>query len=310
MNVSLSLAPKSVEYVAQRLAEMKAAGFEAVDFQLCEEFTYGQIQHQHARSTFFDQPLEALYAYFAPYKQLLADHGITVGQTHAIFPSYVYGAGDEYNDYLVEVVKKNIAITAFLDCQYTVLHPWTLVERGEGEDKQLEYAVNKKLYAALIDTAKEYGVTVLFENMFERDAQQRKCFDGSCQDPQEAVMYIDELNEKAGFEAFGFCLDSGHAVLCGKNLYDVIKTLGHRIKALHLHDVLGVLDDHMAPFTGISRWDFLVKGLKEVGYNGSINFETSSYNASCGNPVPDEVRTIIMRYMADIGHYFVGKIQK
>ena len=34
MKVSVSLNPQSVEYVAERLSEMKAAGFEAVDFQL------------------------------------------------------------------------------------------------------------------------------------------------------------------------------------------------------------------------------------------------------------------------------------
>ena len=309
MKVSISLAPVSLEYAAERMREIKAAGFEALDFQLCHFFTYGQIQHPHSRSAFFDRPLDELYDFFAPYKQLAEENGLAIGQTHAIFPAYVYGAPDEYNEYLVSVVEKNIAITAFLGCTCTVLHPWTLVERGDGLTKEYEYAVNKKLYAALIPAAKQYGVKVLFENMFERDVQQRKCYDGSCQDPLEAVRYIDELNELAGEELFGFCLDSGQAGLCGKNLYDVVKALGHRIRALHLHDVLGVLDDHMAPFTGISRWDFLVTALKEVGYTGTINFETSSYNASCGYTVPDEVRTIILRYIADIGHYFAGRIK-
>lgn len=308
MKVSVSLTPQSVAYTAERMQEMKTAGFEAVDFQLCHFFTYGQIQHQHAHSEFFDRSLEELYAYFTPHKQLAEENGLTFGQTHAIFPAYVYGADDAYNEYLIEVVKKNIAITAFLGCKCMVLHPWTLVERGVGETKQLEYEINKKLYAALIPTAKQYGVKVLLENMFERDMQQRKCYDGSCEDPLEAVQYIDELNAMAGEEIFGFCLDSGHAVLCGKNLYDVVTTLGSRIKALHLHDVLGVLDDHMAPFTGISRWDFLIKALGEVGYSGTINFETSSYNASCGYTVPDEVRAIILRYIADIGHYFANQL--
>ncbi len=309
MKVSVSLNPCTPEYTAQRMQEMKTAGFEAIDFQLCNFFTYGQIHNQHIRSEFFDQSIEELQAYFAPHKQAAKENGIAFGQTHAIFPAYVYGAGDEYNEYLVEVVKKNIAVTAFLGCPCMVLHPWTLVERGDGKTKQLEYEVNMKLYTALIPTAKQYGVKVLLENMFERDVQQRKCYDGSCENPEEAVRYIDELNALAGEEVFGFCLDSGHAVLCGLNLYDVVTTLGSRIKALHLHDVLGVLDDHMAPFTGISRWDWLVKALKETEYAGSINFETSSYNASCGYTVPDEVRAIILRYIADIGHYFVNQIR-
>ena len=308
MNVSISLTPNSLEYAAERMKEIKVAGFDALDFQLCNFFTYGQIQHQHVRSEFFDRTPEELYAYFAPYKQLADENGLIIGQTHAIFPPYVYGADEEYNAYLVGVVEKNIAITASLGCPCTVLHPWTLVDRGDGLTKEHEYEINMALYRALIPAAKQYGVKVLFENMFERDAQMRKCYDGSCQDPLEAVRYIDELNAIAGEELFGFCLDSGHAVLCGKNLYDVVKTLGHRIKALHLHDVHGVLDDHLAPFTGISRWDFLVRALKEVGYTGAINFETSSYIASCGYEVPDKVRTIILRYIAVIGRFFADQI--
>ena len=85
---------------------------------------------------------------------------------------------------------------------------------------------------------------------------------------------IDELNEKAGREAFGFCLDTGHMLLVGKRFETFVPILGSRLKTLHLHDNDGVLDRHLAPFAGQLNWEDFINSMRDVGYKGDLSFET------------------------------------
>jgi len=115
-------------------------------------------------------------------------------------------------------------------------------------------------------------VKVCLENMFTE--YRHKIVEAVCTDPHQACAYIDTLNEAAGFEAFAFCLDTGHLTLLGRDHRAVINTLGHRLQTLHIHDNDGVRDWHAMPCTGATDWDAFVAGLKDVGYSGTICFES------------------------------------
>jgi len=306
MKPSISINPTTPELTRELFQEMSEAGFGAVDFGMFSFYDYNDIKNS-VPSEFYNQSVEELCAYFTPHKQAAEAYGLEIGQTHAIFPTRVRGA-HEHNEYLIEVIRKNIAVTAFLGCKYIVVHPYIEVGRSPWEGKAYEHDQNIALYTALIPTAKQYGVTICLENMFT-SREGRKIIAAACFTGDEAAAYIDELNAIAGEEVFAYCLDTGHAALCGLNICDMIRTLGPRIKALHMHDNQGVRDDHLQPYTGIACWDWMLQALKEVGYGGNMNFETDAYNTVCGKGLPKELRPVMLRYIAEVGRYFAQQVQ-
>lgn len=305
MKVSISVAPKTAEEFREQLAAFKTAGFAAIDFGLYA-FYPGMDIKEGKYNDFFARPIDELRAFFTPYKQAAIDCGIEIGLMHAVFPAF-QPCGDAFNAYHRDVMKKNVELCGFFGCKYLVVHPFTVRDRLVGGGFEAEYAVNMELYQSLMPLAKQHDVILCLENMFHRDGQ--KCVNGSCSHALEAKTYIDELNKLAGEERFGFCFDCGHANLCGENVYDFVHILGNRIKALHLHDNQGFNDDHLQPYTGMMRWDYLLAALREIGYTGGLNFETFVYGSVHGKPLPEKVRPIMLKYVADIGHYFVEEIQ-
>ena len=186
-------------------------------------------------------------------------YGVGFGQAHAPFPSWV-PLNEEMNVFLMRAVKMCLEACRYLDCPYLVVHPAfaDYVNRLDGE---AEHELNIRLYSALIPEAKRTGVRILLENMFTSWRGKR----------MEA-----ELNAIAGEELFGFCYDCGHAALLGKDQEKAILTLGRRLLALHLHDNDGVSDSHRFPYFGIVDWEAVLRALHEIGYGGTLNFETSS----------------------------------
>ena len=120
--------------------------------------------------------------------------------------------------------------------------------------------------SALVSRAKEYGVTVAFENT-EGDAH------------LDAV-----LRHFEGDPSVGYCFDSGHE-LCYNGGRNLLALYGDRLAVTHLNDNLGVsrfdgeifwTDDlHLLPFDGIRDWDQTVKDLKHSRRLEYLNFELS-----------------------------------
>ena len=74
----------------------------------------------------------------------------------------------------------------------------------------------------------------------------------------------------------------GHAEIMGEDTsaVDMVKTLGKRIKALHLHDNDKHKDSHMPPFSMTIDYKPIIKALKEIGYDGYFTLEAYAYLAS------------------------------
>ena len=73
-------------------------------------------------------------------------------------------------------------------------------------------------------------MTICLENLYESVGG--RLVEGVCSAPEEAVRYIDSLNEEAGEERFGFCLDTGHLNLVKRPPYETVLRLGRRIKTV------------------------------------------------------------------------------
>lgn len=279
----------------------KKAGFNAVDLSL------DAILNQNSggfynmkRSELFDRNSKNLLAYFKEIKDAAEANGIIFGQTHAPFPSRIVGGDEAFNDYIVSVIKKSIEITGYLNCPYIVIHP-VFGKYDKWLDKEEEYKINIEFYAQFIPLLKKCGVKACLENMWVSNKD--KIYAAACTDFDEVVKYIDELNGIAGEELFGFCLDTGHVTLTSGNMRYAIRTLGKKIKVLHLHDVDGVKDSHTLPFLGVSDWDLILRELVGVGYEGTLNFEALKW----WNNFPKELYFDALCLLSSVGNYFKEK---
>ena len=198
-------------------------------------------------------------------------YGVGFALAHAPFPSWTPLSG-EMNAHLLRAFRMCLDACRYLDCPYLVVHP-AFAGYLNRLDSGTEHDINIELYSSLIPEAKRTGVSILLENMFT--SWKGKRFEAACADTRDACAYIDELNALAGQEIFGFCYDSGHAALLGKDQGKAIRALGHRLLALHLHDNDGVSDCHRFPYYGIVDWEAVLRALHDIGYGGAINFETS-----------------------------------
>jgi len=280
------------------IAYIKECGFTAVDFNMNAYIRVGELEKVNPPySSFYDKSVEELYEYFTPLKEACERHDIVIAQLHAPFPTWLNGK-TELNDYLVMVLEKCCAVCAFLGSPGLVVHP----VHGAG-DAELES--NLWLYRKLIPSAKRYGVKILLENIFARFNGRFK--QGRLSDPHTACKYFDMLNEEAGFDAFGFCFDVGHAIITSQDVPAFIRTLGHRLTNLHIHDNNGLDDLHLLPYTCITTganlvcdWDGVVQALKDINYRGALCFETFKSLRIA----PRAVWTEILKLNSAIGRYW------
>ena len=244
---------------------------------------------------------EDCMALFKPWAEAAKKYGVDNYQAHAPFPSLVHPVGSDINLRMLEVLKNMLRGCDLMDCRNLIIHPFFL-----GYDKQLspedEWNVNIESYAKLIPTAREYGVTVCLENMFT--GYRGKIYAACCSDIDQACRMVDELNALAGQRCFGLCLDTGHMLLCGLDAYKTITQLGSRISAFHIHDNDGRNDQHLAPYMGILDWERFIAGVRDIGFDRTLSFET--FNV--WNSVHGEVMNEMMRFIAACGRMFARRI--
>jgi sugar phosphate isomerase/epimerase len=288
------------------LAFIRDNGFTCLDLNVDSQFPDGA---NGALGGFFDQSIEELLDFYAPLKAAMVKYGVSVGQLHAPFPMAKVGADaaayPTEHDYAIMAAEKCMALAQMLECPIVVVHPMCLLD-----NKEREFEMNLEMYRRLTPAAKKYGVTVCLENLFMR--RNGHTIAGCCSDVNEACRYIDTLNAEAGQTCFGFCYDTGHAMVAGRWVANDLRRLGKRLKALHIHTNDAFEDLHQIPYTQKDRsghglvadWDGFLAALREIGYPGTLNFETY---ASL-NGVPDELISAMLRLTAAIGEYFAKKI--
>ena len=190
----------------------------------------------------------------------------------------------------------------YIGCHHLIIHPFFL-----GYDQHMsperEWEVNIERYSALIPTAKQCGVSICLENMFS--GYRGKIYGACCSDITTACQYIDTLNGIAGQKCFSFCLDTGHLLLLGKDIYNSMVQLGDRIEAFHVHDNNGLNDQHLAPYMGVMDWDRFIEGLRDIHYDRVMSFET--FNVF--NTVDKELCPQMLHFIADAGRMFARRAQ-
>ena len=295
-------------------AAIKNAGFEAIDWNIDHAWKSAELKtaEKYEGHSIFERPMDEIMAFYAPELAVIRKNGLEITQAHAPFPPYFTGK-PEFTDYATEIYKQVVLFCSEVGCPRLVIHS-VAYRPDEGEDRDLEYVngLSMKMYRALIPSLLETrrngktAVTVCLENLFS--SMNGGYILGPCTDPEEAVWMIDTLNAEAGEECFGLCLDTGHLNLLRGDFRSYIPKLGKRIKALHIHDNFADGDRHLMPYTGNVRWKDLLCGLKKIGYDGDLSFET--FAQYLPSRIPDALVDPFLRLTREIGEYFRDELTR
>ena len=282
---------------------MHELGFEAADFGMGRFLLPADIKAGTNTGSLMDGPFEAMIPALDEIRNAAEKYGIGFAQTHAPFPSWEWGQ-DELNRRMEHVLDNSILVTAYLGAPYCVIHPAKANEDRNSPSPKEEWQANHDMYARLIPQLREYGVVACLENMFCSGAEGNR-YAAACSDYSEAAQWVEALNREAGAECFGFCFDTGHCNLVRQNLRRAVLQLGSTLKCLHMHDNVAHLDQHLAPYMGSICWPEFLKGLREIGYKGDLNFETFRVL----DVFPPRLHRTCLQLIAETGRLFLDELQ-
>ncbi|MDD6175581.1 MAG: sugar phosphate isomerase/epimerase [Firmicutes bacterium] len=266
---------KAVESIAR-------AGFDAWDFSMFAmcEYDWGT---QAVLKTNHPLASDHYLAFARRLKRIGEDNGIVCNQSHAPFPSYC----PEVRSYL----KRAIECTAEAGGKICIIHP----------DNNKTASENAEIYRELLPFAKECGVKIATENMWNwDDEKQQSCF-AACATSESFVEHLDAVND----EFFVACLDIGHAEMrgSGSGAVNMIHSLGERLQALHIHDNDQWHDSHQIPFSMSIPFHDVAKALKDINYQGYFTLEADQFLEGCSaDQVPEGLRKLAEadRKLADL----------
>ena len=240
---------KTIEYLAK-------AGFNAWDFSM-----FSMCRYDWKTRTLLENshPLAGNeYLRFSRnLKRIGLDNGIVCNQSHAPFPT----SCKEIRSYY----KRAIECTAEAGGEICIIHP----------DNNKSPEENAEIYLELLPFAKGHGVKIATENMWNWDNQKDESCFAACATPDSFCKHIDVV----GSEWLVACLDIGHAEMRGSNTSAVqmVKALGSRLQALHIHDNDQWHDSHQIPFSMNIDFVPIVEALKEIDYKGYFTLEADQY---------------------------------
>ena len=220
--------------------------------------------------------------YAASLRDKATSLGIICNQSHAPFPS---SKGDPEKDTAIfEDIVRSVEIASILGAKCIVVHP--MQHLPYRENAALLKKMNLEFYRRLSERCAGFPIRIATENMWHMNPVGGKTIvDSVCSRAEEFCEYIDML-EPEGIVA---CLDIGHISLVGEDVSHMIRTLGSRIKALHVHDTDGYRDLHTLPFTSKNDFPAIMKLLNEIGYEGDLTFEADNFFANFPTEMYHEV---------------------
>ena len=232
------------------------AGFDAWDFSM---FDMCRIDRKTRLPLQNKNQLNGIhYIKFArELKKIGLDNGIICNQSHAPFPVNVPAV----RSYL----KRAIECTAEAGGKICIIHP----------DNNKTAEQNAEMYIELLPFAKSYGVKIATENMWNWNHTKNESSFAACATGEDFKKHIDIIND----DFFVACLDLGHAEMrgSGDGAVNMIKTLGHRLQALHIHDNDRWHDNHQIPFSMNIDFAPIVKALKDIHYKGYFTLEADTF---------------------------------
>lgn len=258
------------------------AGFPLIDFTLYNNYGFALENNYRETAKNIRRHVEA--------------RGAAINQSHAPFCS-----GERYLSDFVPKFPRIIEFSAMLGAKCIVVHP--MHESGYYyKDKDRIFDLNMKMYSSLAPIAKNAGIKIGIENMWEYRSVSGIICDSACSDPADMNRYFDTLGDK---DAFTVCFDVGHAALTGREPDDCIRVIGDRIGALHVHDVDYVSDLHTIPGLGKIDFDAVARALADINYTGDLTLEADAFLKR----LDVELLPSALKLMNDIAHRLARKVE-
>ena len=240
---------RTVEYVGK-------AGFDYWDFSMFDMCRYDSVT-KLAIDTGHPLTGSERLAFARRLKQIGLDNGITCNQSHAPFSTNYPSVRSR--------LKWAIECTAEAGGKICIIHPQTHKTAEE----------NAEMYWELLPFAKECGVKIATENMWDWDNVKDESSFAACATGEDFLKHMETVND-AYFVA---CLDLGHAEMrgSGTGAVHMIHTLGKHLQALHIHDNDQWHDSHQLPFTMKMDFEAIVNALRDINYQGDFTLEADQY---------------------------------
>ena len=107
------------------------------------------------------------------------------------------------------------------------------------------------------------------------------------------IKYSDYVLQNIKHPNLKMCFDFGHTQAFAYNIKDIdMNKYKGLITCLHIHDNHGDGDEHFLPFTGTIDYEYIVKQLKTIGYNGNLTSEAHWHN------LMPEPKFVVLAYKA------------
>lgn len=209
---------------------------------------------------------------------------LPIFQSHAIYQG-VENDG-RMSDWNAEMMRRSLRAAEIMCVPVMVFHPYTL-KTHLGVNCTKSRRISLELFKRYGEVCSRIGTRIAIENMPTGPF--------SCAD--DLMELVDTLNDPI----FGTCWDFGHAQIAGVDQCASLRVLGKKLYALHVHDNLGVNDDHLLPFLGHIPWEDVMHTLKEIGYEGNLTYEIFKFYIG----LPDDLGAFAMRYAERVGRHLI-----
>ena len=222
--------------------------------------------------------------------------GVIFNQAHAPFG----GGREKYTTLTLPLLPDVFRCAGVLGVRQIIVHP---IQDGPfpGREKEL-FDLNVDFYRNLAPYAKENGLKIALENMWQKHPVSGYIRDDVLAPPEQLAALYDTLDDP---DAFTVCLDIGHVTLCGREPEDAIKTLGHdRLGALHVHDTDYKADLHTLPGMSRINWKKVTDALGAIDYKGEFTLEADNFLIR----YPNEHLPVAMRFMADTARFYAEQV--
>ncbi len=301
-----------IKFPRQGFSDIASAGFQSILLDISMVCPAGELEYlgkrkpktfESKQAVHITEHPEELYNSLKPVLEQCEKGKLSSPIAMAPYLSWETRRTD-LNGLVEQLTKESIRVCGQTGTEYLIVKP---LSAGIAGSELWER--NRAYYLELAEVAKQYGVQILLENQC-RDVSGHLTR-GICSDGVQAVEWVDLLNEAAGGEWFGFCMDVGGCNLCGQNMYDFILQLGSRLKAVILRDCDGHGEASLLPFTGVYRrqtqtdWLNLIRGLRETGFDGELVLDLQD-TAAVFSPI---LRPELVRLAKSVAEYFKWQIE-
>lgn len=264
------------------------AGFDAVDYGFSPWLERGEMVWN----------TDGYAAYAKEVRQIAEDNGVYFNQAHGpfVFDTSLF---PDYTRQVLPLFRRCFEACALLGVPHMVVDPIHHLPYKGNEAKMWD--INMEFYHLLLPFARDFGVKIALENMYQYDPRRGVLTRDVFAVPERYAAFYDELNDPS----FICLVDTGHCGIVGEDAERMLRVMGSRVKALHVNDNLFRTDDHVVPGHGHLDWNGVTRALADIGYTGDITFEVLNIYRS----YDDAFLPVSAKYLHDVGRYLIGKIE-